>query len=112
MNSDKKKSRPARIELDEQAGQLVIGWKDGRCSRFSLTRLRRLCPCAKCREQRQQAAAAAGQLVMLEGEAARATAVVRHIDRVGHYAIRITWTDGHDYGIYPFAMLSEMEETA
>ena len=111
MNEDKKQKRPASIELDEPAGQLVIGWKDGRCSRFSLDQLRRLCPCAQCRERRQRPPVADGQLLLLEERAARAKVAVRRLDRVGHYALRITWADGHDYGIYPFAVLRELEET-
>ena len=111
MNSDRKKRRPASIELDKAAGELAIAWRDGHISRFDLAELRGLCPCANCQEQRQKAAQAnPGQLVLLDGDAATATAEVRSIERVGHYAIRITWADGHDHGMYMFEKLRELDE--
>lgn len=111
MNSARKKRRVARIELDRAAGELVVAWKDGHISRLGLAELRSLCPCANCQEQRQKAAQVdPGQLVMLDRDAATATAEVRKIDRVGHYAIRITWADGHDHGMYMFEKLRELDE--
>ena len=33
-------------------------------------------------------------------------------DYVGNYALRITWSDGHDTGIYAFRFLRELLELA
>ncbi len=111
MNSDKKKRRPTRTELDREAEELRVEWKDGHTSRYSRAHRRRGCTCADCREKRQERSAPEpGELVLLDGAAATATAAVRRIDPVGHYGIRITWADGHDYGIYTFKALREMDE--
>ena len=107
---EKKKRRPARIELNSEARELIIEWKDGRESRFSLVELRRTCPCANCCEKRQEVAAAG--LALLDGEAATATAEARKFERVGRYGIRITWADGHNYGIYSFEALRAQDEAA
>ncbi len=32
------------------------------------------------------------------------------IDPVGNYAIQISWSDGHNSGIYSFRLLKELEE--
>ncbi len=33
---------------------LVVLWPDGHCSRFPWAALRRVCPCAECRKQREE----------------------------------------------------------
>ena len=110
---DRKKKRPANIELDEEKGELAITWKDGRQSRFSLAELRKNCPCATCRELRQQAdnSSLTDGLTLLHDEAATATAQAHSFDPVGRYGIRINWSDGHNYGIYTFASLREQDDT-
>ena len=110
MNDQKKKRRAASMELDPDAAELVIGWQDGHTSRFALAELRRACPCANCREAREKAASGTG-INMLEGEAATATAAVRKLERVGRYALRITWADGHDYGIYTLDALRASDKS-
>lgn len=105
----KKKRRPARIELNDEARELVIEWKDGHKSRFPLAALRRNCPCANCREKRQEVAPP-GELVLLDDNMVKAAAEVRRFEPVGRYGIRIVWADGHDYGIYTFEALRERDE--
>ncbi len=93
------KARPRDLAVDDRAGELVIGWSDGRARRYDLEALRRACPCAHCREVRD---ADEGGLTLLQPEAASATAAVRRVSYVGRYGIRIEWADGHDHGIYTF----------
>ena len=102
-----RKKRPLQIDLDGSAGELVIDWSDGSQSRFGLAEMRRSCPCAMCREQRGAPAQADGQLRLLEGEAATATAKAVGYVPVGRYGIRISWSDGHDTGIYTFDLLRQ-----
>jgi len=110
---DRKKKRPANIELNSDTGELIVQWRDGHESRFSLVELRRNCPCASCRKKHQAAASAdPGELVLLDDEAATATSQARRFDPVGRYGIRITWADGHDYGIYSFESLRTRDEEA
>ena len=71
---NQKKKRPAKIELDGERGELVIVWKGGGESRHALVELRQNCPCAMCRDQRAQGDVQEGELTLLEGEAATATA--------------------------------------
>ena len=113
---ERKKKRPTHIELDTGKGQLVIAWKDGRESRFSLVDLRKNCPCAVCRDLRGASGAAPepsapGELKLVADAAATATAAAQRFDYVGRYGIRITWADGHDTGICTFEALREQDET-
>ena len=104
--ADKKRRRPSGIEL--AATELVIQWVDGSESRIPLAALRGSCPCATCRQVRdQKATGPADGLSLLRGEAATATAEARDFDYVGRYGIRINWADGHNTGIYTFESLRE-----
>ncbi len=105
-----RKKRPRRIDLDSEAAELIIDWSDGSRSRLNLADMRRSCPCAMCREQRSAAAVAAGELRLLEGEAATATAEATGYVPVGRYGIRINWADGHDTGIYTFDSLRQEDQ--
>jgi DUF971 family protein len=66
---------------------------------FSLAWLRGNCPCATCREERRAAAENTDPL-RLVSTPPPSTAVAA-AEFVGHYAIRLTWDDGHATGIYP-----------
>ncbi len=85
-------------------------WDDGHESVYPLAMLRRACPCATCRDQREKAAARPrGTLPILTGPARPDEAMtVDSAELVGHYAIRFTWKDGHETGIYDFRMLRDM----
>ncbi len=103
---DKKRRRPSAIEL--AATELVIQWMDGAESRIPLAALRGSCPCAMCRQARdQEVTGPSDELSLLTGEAATATAKASGFDFVGRYGIRINWADGHNTGIYTFESLRE-----
>jgi DUF971 family protein len=109
---NQKKNRPTRIDIDAAAAELVIVWKDGSESRSNLVDLRKNCPCATCRELRQQEEPAADslELNLLSDTAITATAQAQSFDYVGRYGIRINWADGHNYGIYTFASFRQEDE--
>lgn len=81
---------------------LRLRWGDGHESRLPLALLRSNCPCARCRTER-----ASGPLGVLSAPGdgpLRALEIVP----VGHYALRILWSDEHRSGIYPFALLRSL----
>jgi DUF971 family protein len=95
--------RPTQITIDRGAGVMQVAWQDGHQSDFSLTWLRGNCPCATCREERRAAVENTNPL-RLVSTPPPSTAVAA-AEFVGHYAIRLTWDDGHATGIYPFTGL-------
>lgn len=111
---DPQQKRPVEIGLSDT--ELAIRWKDGHQSRFSLVELRRNCPCATCRALREEpgvqapAPPAPGELPLLTGAAATATARASGWEPVGRYGIRINWADGHSHGIYTFEALRSQDE--
>lgn len=95
--------RPAQLTANRQEQTLEIRWADGHSSVFPLAGLRNVCPCAECRGGHQN----------MGGPVDRA-ALYAHPDKtwelqnaflVGHYALGITWADGHDGGIYTWSFL-------
>lgn len=96
-------NRPIELKL-ERDKHLRIQWADGCASVIPLDELRRACPCASCREAREQFRG--GGLTVLQPEpdlALMTTAETAEL--VGNYGLRVRWRDGHDAGIYDFAML-------
>jgi len=106
-------TRPADLRLDRREG-LFITWGDGRKSHFSLEYLRKNCPCATCREEREQKTARpVHQGLSLTILPANISKAVEFTDAkvVGRYAIQIAWGDGHSTGIYDFRLLRKWGES-
>jgi len=95
--------RPADVQIIGK--ELAIKWDDGSESFIGLEKLRRGCPCAGCKGERdvlgnvyknpeQPLPAAAFELVRITG--------------VGGYALQPVWADGHATGIYSFDYLKRL----
>jgi DUF971 family protein len=115
---------PVRLSLKRDE-KLEIDWEDGRRSVYPIVYLRSMCPCAQCkitREARPEAAPASApgaapgeggekkkslRLSVLPGNYA-APLSATGAERVGNYALRIDWSDGHGSGIYSFQYLREI----
>jgi DUF971 family protein len=99
-------STPIRLDLKKDK-QLEIDWQDGRKCVYPLALLRSLCPCAQCRQQRDEQARNRRKLTILPGNY---TGPIRVVDArmVGNYAIQIEWSDQHASGIYSFEYLRDI----
>jgi DUF971 family protein len=87
---------------------LLIVWNDGVRGRLSWNQLRAACPCASCREERDQPPDPFR--VLKPGELGPIRPV--SMPRMGHYAYKIVWSDGHDTGIYTLEQLRSLSETS
>lgn len=97
--------KPVDLNLDRHEG-LKIKWADGHESQYPLAYLRKRCPCATCRTERESAQPkpASLSLTVLPANIDKAT-VFSDAKLVGNYAIQITWADGHSTGIFDFRYL-------
>ncbi len=94
---------------------LVIGWSDGSSRVYTAGELRRACPCATCREKNSQdttklavAKGLKGSLLpVLSAQEARPL-TVEHMRPVGNYAYNISFSDGHDSGLFTYDYLLEL----
>jgi DUF971 family protein len=80
----------------EGPDHLRIDWSDGHRSVYAWTHLRANCPCAGCRDERSKPPDPFR--ILKPNEMVPLAAVA--MPRVGRYAYKIVWSDGHDTGIY------------
>jgi DUF971 family protein len=78
-------------------GLLAIAWSDGRRRLYDMAELRRLCPCATCRDPATPAA-----------DYPAGSVRIAQMEPVGNYAYRIRFGDGHDTGIFTLELLREL----
>ena len=90
---------PQEMRWIEKKCEFSIRWEDGHQSIFPLLFLRRQCPCALCRDEKSHP----NPLSMTKLEAKDLKAL--SIEPLGHYALKIHWSDGHASGIYAFDFL-------
>jgi DUF971 family protein len=91
--------RDLKVKLKEQ--RLIIDWQDGAQSEYALAELRRVCPCASCRTEREKQDDNPLKVLKFDPAGLRVT----NAKLVGNYAIQFTWSDGHDTGIFDFRFL-------
>jgi DUF971 family protein len=93
---------PVELHKDGDTG-LIIDWSDGERSVLSWPQLRANCPCAGCREEREKPPNPFKMLSDKEASSGPIKPVA--MTPIGRYAYKITWSDGHDFGIYTFENL-------
>jgi DUF971 family protein len=102
---------PVGLSLDAEK-QLLIEWSDGTRRRYVVRELREKCPCATCREKRNAPEGPqtknAGVLELLPTGPRPDQVQIEGMSPVGHYAYAVTFSDGHDTGIYPLELLREL----
>ncbi len=96
---------PESLELTDSDSVLQIVWDDGHVSRFSLSLLRAECPCASCKGHHPS------QSLNLKAEQFPDIRIT-DLAPVGRYAYSISWSDGHNTGLYTLRSLREMENSA
>ncbi len=98
-------TRPLSLGKDGD-DRLIIQWSDGHRGVHYWQHLRQRCPCAACNEERQKPPDPLR--ILKPGELLPLKAVA--IAPVGLYAYKITWSDGHDTGIFTLESLRAMCE--
>lgn len=88
----------------EGPDRLIIEWNDGHRSIYTWRHLRDNCPCAGCREERGKPA---DPFHLLKPSDLAPLAPIS-MPRVGRYAYKIVWSDGHDTGIYTLEHLRQL----
>ena len=94
-------SAPRDLKADTAAGELVITWADGRVARLPFRPLRGACGCAHCVDEMT------GKRLVGPDDVDENVAIT-DLSLVGRYAIKITWSDGHDTGLYTWERLRGM----
>lgn len=104
-------SNPTPLSLTNEGDALVIAWSDGLTHRLPWSLLRKRCPCATCRTESEQPPQPASLLPVIRPEEAgpvRPTGM----QPMGHYAYNISFSDGHNTGIYTLEYLRHLGNEA
>jgi DUF971 family protein len=103
---------PKSVKVNVTAGTGVdIVWNDGHVSHYSFVFLRDACPCAMCEDERGKSGRQPGEapkLAVGELPMFKPTAKPVSAEGVGKYAIKFSWNDGHDLGIYSWRLLRDL----
>jgi DUF971 family protein len=97
---------PTDLKLKRAEQKLFVTWRDGRQSVYTAVKLRKNCPCATCRTERQQQST---ELLPVLKQAPARDLRIDSIELVGRYAIQLRWSDGHSTGIYDFEYLRALD---
>lgn len=92
---------PTGIELHQKSRELELIYANGERVRLSCELLRVLSPSAEVRGHGQ------GQEVLQTG---KINVAITDIKPVGNYAIQLTFSDGHDSGIFSWKYLRELAD--
>ena len=90
---------PTEIKLHQQSRVMEITFENGRRFELPYEYLRVYSPSAEVRGH------GPGQEVLQIG---KRDVTIREVEQVGHYAIRPTFSDGHDSGIFSWDYLYEL----
>ncbi len=91
--------QPTEIKLHQQSRVLELAFSDGRSFRLSYEFLRVYSSSAEVRGH------GPGQETLQTG---KRDVAIKEVETVGHYAIRPTFSDGHDTGIYSWDHLYDL----
>jgi DUF971 family protein len=90
---------PTTLKLHRGARQLEIGYADGSRHQLSFEYLRVFSPSAEVRGH------GSGEPLLIGGK--RGVGITA-VEPVGRYAVRLRFDDGHDTGLYSWAVLDEL----
>jgi DUF971 family protein len=96
---------PVDIELDSGGRRLRFTWADGRHSDYDWEYLRWRCPCATCSGEGEFPGELQGRTELRPDET-----IMVDVELIGRYAVKPTWSDGHDTGLFAFRNLRGMAE--
>jgi DUF971 family protein len=90
---------PREIKYHKRSRELEVSFDDGMTGRLSAEYLRVHSPSAEVKGH------AAGEGVLVTG---KENVGIARIEPVGRYAVRLVFDDGHDTGLYTWAVLYEL----
>jgi DUF971 family protein len=89
------------VGTKKEGYKISLTWSDGHRATYTPFNLRSACPCAMC----QGEGGLFGKYYSPEKLNIRQDIEPEEIEPVGRYGLKISWSDGHNLGIYTFQYL-------
>lgn len=102
-----KRVKPKSIDVSNSEQTLKITWADGHTSEFSLFGLRKNCPCVECRGGHDLMGRFEPELFRVEPTRMYK---INNAEVIGNHALKISWNDGHNAGMYRWDLLRKMDD--
>ncbi len=96
---------PTAIRAHQVDQMLELAWDGEPPFRVPYKHLRAQCPCATCRDEWT------GER-LLDPATIAANLSLAGMERVGNYAVRLSWSDGHSSGLYTWDVLHALARSA
>lgn len=104
-SSPSPKVTPKHLDVKREKG-ITIQWSDGSVKFYSVLLLRKQSPSADAKQLREEMAR--NPLTVLPSGSISSGSqplTIVNVEPVGHYAVRIVFSDGHDTGLYSWPYL-------
>lgn len=98
-------SAQPRVIVRSDPRQVAIEWLDGHRTVYAAARLRAICPCARCVNELTG-------VRMHDPDSVPPDLTHTAVRLVGNYAVSLTFSDGHDTGIYSYQFLRDNDPGA
>ncbi len=85
---------PKNVAFKKGQAVVSVTWKNDECSTISGSELRRYCACSECRARKVVGI----DLINVSSDLAE-------VALMGHNALHVKFSDGHERGIYPWSYL-------
>lgn len=106
MKESNQRITPVSVDVASSDGLMHISWADGKIHSFSLFGLRKNCPCVMCRGGHELMDQFEPGFFLVDRATLQASSIqILQIIPVGHHALRIFWSDGHNEGMYRYENL-------
>ncbi len=92
---------PKNIRALQDDQKLEVHWHDGAVHRIPYRFLRGRCPCAACVDENTG-------VRVVDVDAIPETIQLTNVAFSGNYALKISWNDTHDTGLFTWEYLSEL----
>jgi DUF971 family protein len=92
---------PTSIRVLRDAGVIEVAWPEGPPARLPFHFVRCLCPCAGGIDE------ISGERTLNPADVPPDVTPVK-LGFSGNYALKISWSDGHDTGLYTWDLLQEL----
>ncbi len=108
FKQDPTPKRPKHIDVKKDRG-VSIAWDDGTTSYYSTGLLRKMSPSADMRTLREEIER--NPLTVLPANSPnQGPLVITDVKAVGNYALSISFSDGHNTGIYSWQYLQSLDD--
>lgn len=106
MTESNQRITPVSVDVETAQGVMHISWADGKTHTYPLFGLRKNCPCVMCSGGHELMDKFEPGFFLVDPSTLPATSVsILSIKPIGHHALRISWSDGHNEGMYRYENL-------